>query len=226
MSSLTPIQREEVSLAVADLQYLRHDWDATIEDDTLRRGSVALRLLMVDDTLGRAWRSVGLTKEPRIKTVDLDSGISGFEKAKIEYAQSAGGRFGGLRMGPPLFVVGQLTEKEEVLLRQPNLFGEPRSFGLSEYLASTAIVVRGAEVTRREVIQYVANKKGGAHLDDRRDSSKKREVAFLALDSIPEKAKIAGKHPVYFELLSIGQTTAGAEDIGVFLVHAKKCLAE
>jgi hypothetical protein len=72
--------------------------------------------------------------------------------------------------------------------------------------------VHGSAVVRREVILYVANKLGGAHLDHRRTS---REETFRLLDKFREefKLELSEKDVIYYELLSAGRALAGAPDI-------------
>jgi hypothetical protein len=90
-----------------------------------------------------------------------------------------------------------------------NPSGPPlRLYRLSEFLASPAVVINGERINRRLVIQFVANKKGGAHFDFTR---KKDETAFQLLDKVASYG-LANKDAVYFELLSIGQDLARSTD--------------
>jgi hypothetical protein len=68
-------------------------------------------------------------------------------------------------------------------------------------------VVEGEVFRRREIIQYVANKLGGAHYDERRDERER------LLDYAQEAYKVADKKPIYFELLSTGQKLVRSPDI-------------
>jgi hypothetical protein len=53
-------------------------------------------------------------------------------------------------------------------------------FPLHEYKDSCSIFIRGKKIKRCHVIAYVANKKGGAHLDH---SRRKDEEAYRLLDA-------------------------------------------
>lgn len=90
-----------------------------------------------------------------------------------------------------------------------------RGMGLSGYLNSLAALVLGHEITRRDVISYVANKLGGAHFDPKREG----EAKFALLDK-----KLAVYKPpnrpeataVYAELLSIAETLSESSDASRF----------
>jgi len=68
-------------------------------------------------------------------------------------------------------------------------------------------------VSRRELVQYVANKLGGTHIDTKRDFSKIKERKFALLDQVREMIRVADKNAIYYELLSIGQSLVQSDDI-------------
>lgn len=70
----------------------------------------------------------------------------------------------------------------------------------------------GQIVVRRILIKYVANKLGGAHHDSKRGTSHEEQL-FGLLDTARAQVKLLDKPAVYFELLAIGQSLAGASDI-------------
>jgi hypothetical protein len=72
-------------------------------------------------------------------------------------------------------------------------------------------------VSRRHLIQYISNKMGGVHWDSIRTGSKPKDAAFAALDLLSGSANLAGKDPVYFELLAIGQSLVRAPQIASLL---------
>ena len=71
--------------------------------------------------------------------------------------------------------------------------GQPRTATLEQFLASTSVAVQTIELglvrmSRRTVLQYIANRRGGVHFDPRRDltlrNAKKRrkEAEYHLLD--------------------------------------------
>ena len=69
------------------------------------------------------------------------------------------------------------------------------------------------------MIQYVANKLGGAHHDERRGV---KDMKFTLLDQAVREIQIAGKSAVYFELLSCGKALIKSDDIRKFLLHTSE----
>ena len=68
-------------------------------------------------------------------------------------------------------------------------------------------------ISRHETITYVANKLGGAHLDQKRDTSKILELKYQLLDSLRSNLRLADRDPVFFEVLSIVNYLQQAPDI-------------
>jgi hypothetical protein len=98
-----------------------------------------------------------------------------------------------------------------------------RGLPLSAYLRSTAALIAGEPITRQDVIQYVANKLGGAHFDTGRDG--KADARYKLLDKRP--ATYVPQHGlpvpyVYAELLSIIEALVESGDAARFRdVYAK-----
>jgi hypothetical protein len=98
--------------------------------------------------------------------------------------------------------------------------GAQRSRGrpLCKFLASTFALVLGTEVSRRDVIKYVAQKLGGAHFDPRRGRSGDTHLELL--DRLSKtRLEITDKRPinaVYVELLSIAEWLAESGDAARF----------
>jgi hypothetical protein len=150
---------------------------------------------------------VGEKGEPKIEAVDLAHALAGLRYDLIEFASAGGGESGGV------FVAGAFVYRDAMpdwQIKERSAGGEPprRVYSLSPFLASPAVVINGHVVKRRDVVKYVANKLGGAHLDSSRKST---EDTYRLLDSAVT-VEIAGKSAVYFELVSIGQAVARSED--------------
>jgi hypothetical protein len=204
--------REELELLAAvksDLVFLEDEWDETIDEQSLRRGSTVLRNLLVDNALGRAWRLIGQKGEPEIEAVDLTAALAGLRMDKVIFAAAGGGVSGGVQLSGGM-VYAEAMDEQTVKERYERRGGRPpmRLYRVSQFLSSPAIVVDGERISRHLVIKYVANKKGGAHFDFKR---KKDEAAYRLLDKVTEEGyALTDKDAVYFELLSIGQALAGS----------------
>jgi hypothetical protein len=81
-------------------------------------------------------------------------------------------------------------------------------YKLGKYLKSTGLYFMRRRITREDVIKYVANKLGGAHLD-----FDTQEPTYEALENANVNFNIMGKTGVFFELLSIGQLLTNSPSI-------------
>lgn len=92
-----------------------------------------------------------------------------------------------------------------------------RGLSLTEYLRSPAAIVQGTEITRRDVLAYVANKLGGAHYDTGRE--RRGDERYRLLDNQLAIYTPEGKPPTSFpfvELLAIAETIAESSDAARF----------
>lgn len=198
---------ELVKTVVSDLRFIANTWGAQVDDDSLRRGSAQLRMLLVDGSLQRAWKSVGFDREPIIKGPHLEPFLR--VNADIDLAIAGGGNYEGVQGAFAIF-----NKHSKPAIDPPNADLE-YAFGLKRFGESCSIFVNGLRVSRRDVVKYVANKLGGTHLDFSRTEQKS-----AALQSMEARFKYFGKNGVYFELLSIGQLIAQSASVQRFLAEA------
>ena len=190
-----------------DLDYLKREWTPKVTDAALRRGSPVLRRLLVNDDFLKAWHLLRVGHKPHVKAPRAEYFLEHPEADRIEILISGGGHYAGAFAALAMVNTGRIPIP---LSRDINPI-EYR-FTLGEFLQSTGIYMSGLCVSRREVVQYVANKLGGAHLDFKRSGKLKEK--FETLDRGADRLQIegvpkpAGKNAVYFELLSIGQLFA------------------
>ena len=209
---------DEIRIVADDLNYLKQ-WDSDIPEGDIRRGSAVLRRLFVDDAYGTAWRAVGESKQPHLVAVDISSIAAAEVIDQVVYAIAAGANFRGIStacmvmnkgskpvgsLGPPLSTDGYPGERE---------------FSLSEFLQSPSGVVEGRVFTRREVIKYISNVKGGVHLGKTEKKAEKKLVARLA--KIEKKISVHYTDGLLVETLAIGQALARAKDTEHFINVAK-----
>lgn len=200
-----------------DLEFLMNQWTQDIDDDSMRRSSSVLRILLVDEALLLAWREAGFREQPIIKAPSLEPLLTQIRKDRIAFAQAGGAKFKGEEVSNIMLVRGSPEEAMRFFEAQNER--QHIEYTLAQFVKSPCIVVSGNIVNRQEVIKYVCNKLGGTHIDTSRDVGSKnerkraKEQKFVALDSVYDSTEIAGKNAIFFELLSIGQNLVRSEDI-------------
>ncbi len=90
-----------------------------------------------------------------------------------------------------------------------------REFSLSEYLSSPSGVVEGRIFSRREVIKYIANIRGGVHLGASEKKAEKKLVARLG--KIDRKLSIHTTDGLLVEIVAITQALVRASDTVEFI---------
>ncbi len=197
----------------SDLKYLRDEWGDSVSDDTLRRSSTVLRRLLVDGDLQRAWKTVGLPCEPQITAAHLKTTVLFISQQNILFASAGGATYHGVELRGALATNFAMNEKE---IRRIGDQGVPeRTVGLRQYIADPCIIILGADVSRRVLIKYIANKLGGAHHDSRRLPTKEEDL-YSRLDAASQHILLMDKPAAYFELLSIGQALSASSDLRSF----------
>lgn len=234
---MTPDERALVRTVLEDMKYLRDEWDDAIDEDALRRNSTVLRRLLIHADYSKAWRAVGLAKEPRMQAVDMSAFLKGIAPEHIIVMQIGGGdHLGGVQMGPSGGFTYEMTPQEVQARFEvgKTKLDDMQPCGMREYMNRVCMAIRvsasGAaieSVTRHQLVNYVANKRGGAHLDARRDSQDPTERVYMALDRVFDgSARTADLPAVYFELLSIGQAVVRLDDAKAFMDRASEALGQ
>ena len=219
-------EMELVKIVAEDLKFLQDEWDEEITDASLRNSSAVLRKLLVEDEYGRAWRTtiIGFQKQPKVSAVDSDKYMLNANPEipikKIKFAVMGGAVYKGLAIQGLRY--GNYAPSQTSLLREKKrteyLINNPRKYMLKDFMESVACVIDGKKISRRDIIQYVTNKKGGVHIDFKRN--RPLDKKFKLIDRSYSRFYIYDKNYVYYELLSIGQTIAHSEDAKLFIDKA------
>jgi hypothetical protein len=196
-----------IQIVGEDLRYLIARGDS-LATDALRRDSVVLRRLIVDGDFGRVWNLLRIPGKPMISAPRLekllDDNVLG---PKVSLALAGGGQYHGLCAAMAITYAAHVDDDQQELAEH--------AFTVGEFSSSASIYAGGTRVSRAEVIQYVANKLGGAHLSSTRKGG--HRAAYEVLDRhcdrfhIEGVAGLDGLNAVYFELLSIGQLVARSD---------------
>jgi hypothetical protein len=199
---------DESLVAVAeDLEYLSQ-WGPDITDPEIRWGSAVLRRLLVEDAYGQAWRAMGRSKQPNLIAVDLEA-VIGTQAADVHLAMAGGAFLRGAKVACVTTSHRQLLTAPSPPLRQDGYPGE-RLYSLSEFVGSLSGVADGRDFSRREVIKYIANIKGGVHLSQLQRESERKLVAKM--EKIDKKLTLLNSDSLLVELVAIGQAVGGSDD--------------
>ena len=202
---------ELLEIVAEDISYLQEEWGHAIGNHALRRGSTVLRSLLVQQQLHRAWNLAGFDGKLQITASSLKETLKIIPKEKIIFAAAGGAFYKDVAIRGALVIdKANLTESEISAIDSAG-FPEETSV-LHEFVEAPCIVAEGQVISRRTLINYVANALGGAHYDPKRDRKKTGKV-FSLLDRAATKFEFEDKNLVYFELLAIGQSIAKSRDV-------------
>jgi hypothetical protein len=196
-------------IVAEDLEFLG-SWDQDIVGPNIRRGSATLRRLLHEDAYGSAWRAVGRKGQPTLIAVSLDEIANGQDRDKIELALAWGVLFRGVyttamiqhKSGQSLPILGPPLRR--------NGFPGERVFSLSEFLGSISGIDKGNTFTRREVIKYIANVRGGVHLNAKVRNAEKKLVERIG--KIEKRVVFESINGLLVELVAIAQAVAESPD--------------
>lgn len=195
---------------VEDLLYLKKTWYNTVDEGELRRGTAILRRLLVEGEYGNLWRYLGFVKEPSVVCVDLDSILPYFSPSKIVFAFAGGAKIAGLQ-STSLF----LHEGDECTAYTDEVAEKSiKSMPVSRYINSTTAYIDGRNISRKEYIQFIANKLGGVHL------KKKNEILrdeYHSLKKLEGKVYINFLDAFFHEVQCIGQAIIDSSDCDIII---------
>jgi hypothetical protein len=241
----------QAEVVYEDLMYLRDEWRPSLEPSALRRLiSPVLRRLLIDGDYGKAWRSLELPGEPWISVPDLDAMLGTLDRRAIVLASAPpsatvmrimsglyqenfqlpgevekGTVYTGFHSGLGLVVVRDKEQGGSIPIVEQLDFQFIRGISLDAWLESPAALIMNESVTRRDIIKYVANKRGGAHYDPSREG--KEKVYPLLDNKLPTFTPIDGSEATLpdIELLSIAEALAESSDAARFCREFEKAKA-
>lgn len=219
----------QLKVVADDLEFLS-EWGTDITERTIRHGSGVLRRLLVEGVYGCAWRAIGFERQPKLRTVDLSSILMPDNLKYIEYLLAGGADYRGTSVATLCLVKGLPSEGKRppsellrIIPKQPkptDTYPAENEFTIQDFVASYSGYIKKSTFTRKEVIKYVANVKGGVHLSAGQRKEEKKLVSRLARF---EKAfKIAHTDPMLVEIVAIGQALGRSEDAHVYIRKAKE----
>jgi len=154
MAPLTASEIDLIKTTTAHLESLQRLSTPWTDEHKLRVATASLRLLLVDDLLLRAWKASKIGGPIVIRAWCFKKNAS----------PNAIGFCGGADILPGIPVSATEVEIESKLL------------DLTSFLRMACVQAKGAQISRRELIQYLANTRGGSHYDE---FSKKKAFGIL-----------------------------------------------
>jgi len=202
-----------------DLCFLRDEWNDRIDPKTIRVTGPILRRLLVEDKLQIAWNEINSkTQPPNFKIEDVDRIADNFSSAEIVIILSGSAEYEGGAAANIVLTKGTIKPPIIPAITVP----------LNKFKNSTCIQIKHIKFNNQELINYVCNKLGGVHYDDRRKNSKTESkykyLDYLLEDQTRIKINLLGLDPVHFQFLSIGQIINRSSDIRIFIDRLKTTL--
>ena len=189
---------ELIAVVREDLDYLVTAWPSgEIRDDEIRRSSTVLRRLFTYHDLIKVWVTVVGKKDFLVPSsfvcVSDISRLREVNFATSSPAQNVGMKiFAAMEFNKIQDCPAPISIKDEVA-------------PLKRYLNQPACVISGVLIARDEIVQFVANKLGGAHFDSGRNKPNERSIQAMTQYSISNRPALI------HEMLSCGQVLAASE---------------
>ncbi|ESZ20032.1 hypothetical protein [Mesorhizobium sp. L2C084A000] len=223
-----------------DIEWFQKEWCVLYEppsDADLRRGSAALRRLLVDNTLQEAWRHYGFSDQPTVTGPDLKAlltelkrpiqdvvsliaggaTLNGIQLAMIGAAQVANDKTGVPADAEEGFAVEVFSVSRDARHGPADSSAlvdlTEKSWRLNAYLDAPGAVRRGTAFKRRDVIKFFANYAGGVHLKGSKKTAGRKEEVYEHIAELEQKIQADTMDGLYFELLSIGQALGKSADL-------------
>ena len=178
-----------------DLRYLATRWpDGDIGDDEIRRCSTVLRRLFTYRDLIKVWVTVVgkqdfIVPSSYIRVRDIG------RLNEVDFATSSPAQNVGMK-------IFSVTVHNKIQDGPGPISVATEEAPLKRYLNQPACVIAGALITRDEIVQFVANKLGGAHYDDGPQKPKENSVSAM------NQYMIGNRPALIHEMLSCGQMLA------------------
>ena len=199
--SMESPQDEFLRVVLADLDYLDSNWSAgDVTDDEMRRNSTLLRRFLIDGDLLRAWIEVVGKVPYAVPSKGLKQPLAKAVRG-VAYTTVSTVTQPGSQVHQAHVIRGPLGKGPD-----PVVVVQEKPLKLKKFVNGFCVVIDDVFIRRREVIQFVANKAGGAHYDE--DKTKPYQRSVEAMTSF----EVMGRDALYYELLGIGQALASAPD--------------
>ncbi len=221
---------ERLVVVGSDLEYLQSlPSDRLLTHTEIRLAAAVLRRLLIDDELHAAWRIIGAHKVAKllVDATEIDTVLATWKETWIQYAWAGGASVSGAHHAG--LVLGAIPKEEheaygsvdEFFRANPLTYqAERRKMTIEGWLRSISVAIRTNElglvkISRRSVLTYIANRRGGVHFDSRRNLAdlkpkrRRREIESFLLDhGLLRVGHLSGPE---FEVQSMVQALAASD---------------
>ena len=210
-------QKELSKFVLEDLELLFEDFGGTtFQDKRIRNASAILNKLFNEDNLMRAWRfNVGSMTVPMLIAPRLEYFIEADTYKQITHAIAGGATLEGAEYALAIVNTGQTG-----ISVQPSIDPISHKYKIKEYFESVGLILFGEQISRFNLIKYVANKAGGKHIDFTRTSKLEKEK-YEKIDQGIDVFNIFGKNAVNVELHAIIQNVHKSDDIQYLMTRIR-----
>ncbi len=211
----TPADDALVQVVWEDLGHIVSSWpEGEVDDATLRRESTVLRRFLAYDDLIKVWVTVMGRGAPFMVAASNVAVVDGKRLHQMDFCSSSEVRQPTGTSYSVLVKVGDLSEKMPVGLSRT------APMKLKKFIFGYSCVVQGVLIRRNDVVQFVANKLGGAHYDTGRQ--KPNDEALSKLGSYT----VMDRDAVYYEMLAVGQALARSKSCSALLQRLERGAGE
>lgn len=208
------MDQELEDIVAAEVAYLQAlDANSELTQDDLRRASVVLNSLLIVEGNGWLFR-LARQSDRNISVIAPDNRatVQALDN-RVKLYLCGGVGLCGVKLAEVINYGRELSAEE---IRKKVALGPPiirtQQISLGQFLNQTCIVVNGIAVSRQNCVAYVANKRGGKHLDERRTG--RHQDQFEALDEIRDlKFTNEQIEPAHFELLATAHYLVQSPDV-------------
>lgn len=181
-----------------DLTYLATHWpQGEVRDDEIRRSSTVLRRLLTYRDVIQVWVTVVGHKDYFVSGDYIE--IRDAKRLnEVDYATASPANQGsGMKIFAALVFNKFQNGAEPIAIARQDV-------PLKKYLNQTACVISSVPISRDELVQFVANKLGGAHFDDGRQKPREQSISAM------EQYSVGNRPALIHEMLSCGQALASS----------------
>lgn len=248
----TPSAKGGWAVVADDIEWFAREWCTLFvppREEDIRRGSAALRRLLVEDALGNAWRHFGFERQPRLRGPNVRALLAHHNTPinRVVSLIAGGGTLNGLQMSligcarvdnPTTGISADADEGFAVTTFHvsrdardgPSKEGltdlvEEESY-LSDYCQAIGAIRRGETLSRFNIIKYFANVVGGAHFDPEMARIKGDPTPYALLRELDQKVQADLMEGLHFELLSIGQAIGRSPDLRLLVERIRNATGE
>lgn len=192
----------------SDVEHIRQTWLPGMDPHALRRDAAVLRRWIIDPGgAASLWRMAGHGGKLMMPEV---SDLASLPHARgLEFAAAARRSLDGTVMSDVLLWRQDLCPKD-----LDTAWEQPRDRTLDQYAKTACLVIHEKFVRRKDLIKYVANKRGGVHHDSSRSGDPRERAAHLLLDQASEEGFRGNDVDLYLgQFMNIGHEFVSAPDV-------------